>query len=153
MPDETPIPDPALYFALFNEIGIINQLSRTRLEQHLPRDVTTLQFGVLNNLTRVRDGRTPQDLANAFEVPKTTMTHALAGLESKGFVQMRPNPKDGRSKQVWLCDDGRDFRNEMIQAVAGEMGPLTGQFSRDRVERLLPELSALRAIMDKARDP
>lgn len=152
MPDDQPIPDQALYFQLFNEIGIINQLSRTRLESTLPTDVTSLMFSVLNHLVRLGDGRTPQDIARAFEVPKTTMTHALACLEGKGFVEMRPNPDDGRSKQVWLMPAGQSFRDKIIEAVTADMVPLIGGFSRERVEAILPELAELRQILDKARD-
>jgi len=152
MPDDQPIPDQALYFQLFNEIGIINQLSRTRLEAILPSDVTSLMFSVVNHLVRLGDGRTPQDIARAFEVPKTTMTHALACLEGKAYVQMRPNPRDGRSKQVWLMEAGQVFREETIEAVATDMMPLVGGFSRERVEAMLPELAELRQILDKARD-
>ena len=153
MPDDPPIPDHAVYFGLFTEIGIINQLSRAVLEEQLPPDITILQFSVLNGLIRVRDGRTPQDLAIAFQVPKTTMTHTLAGLQAKGFVRLGPNPKDGRSKLVWITDPGRAFRNGVIADTAPRLAEIAPDFDRARVERLLPELAALRAILDRARDP
>ena len=76
----------ALYFRFFNEIGIISQLSRTMMDMRLPEGVNTSHFSVLNHLIRVQDGRTPLALARAFQVPKTTMTHTLAGLEKLGFV-------------------------------------------------------------------
>ena len=71
------------FFNFFNEIGIIAQLSRTLLEARLPDGMTAMHFFIVNHLIRVADGRTPLDLARAFQVPKTSMTHSLAGLERR----------------------------------------------------------------------
>ena len=98
-----------ILFRFFNEIGIIEQLSRAQLEARLPDGMIAPHFAVLNHLTRVRDGQTPLALARAFQVPKTTMTHTLKGLEQHRLVEMRPNPEDGRSKRVWLTDQGRQY--------------------------------------------
>lgn len=144
-------PTPA-FFRLFNEIGIIEQLSRTLLEARLPAGLTAAHFGVLNNLTRVRDGRTPLELARAFQVPKTTMTHTLAGLERRGLVEMRPNPDDGRSKLVWLTDAGRAVRSASIAALSPDIARIAARFPPDAAERLIPALTELREILDADRD-
>ena len=144
---------PPPHFALFNEIGIIAQLSRTVMEEELPDGLTAPHFGVLNHLTRVRDGQTPLALATAFQVPKTTMTHTLGGLEARGLVELRPNPKDGRSKQVWLTDKGRAQRLEAVARVSARMGPFAEAFPAEDVARLLPDLVKIREFLDKARDP
>ena len=99
MPDENTSPDNSIprYFQLFNEIGIVEQLARAMFEARLPDGMLVTHFSVLNHLVRVGDGRTPLALARAFQTPKTSMTHTLAGLERHGMVDMRPNPKDNRS--------------------------------------------------------
>ena len=102
MPEDKGTP----YFRLFNEIGILAQLSRAVFEARLPGGMLVSHFAVLNHLIRVEDGRTPRELARAFQVPKTTMTHTLAGLESAGYVRMKPNAEDGRSKRVWITPAG-----------------------------------------------
>lgn len=68
------MPETALsdYFRLFNEIGIIGQLSRTLLEARLPPGFVMAQFTVLNHLVRMGDGRTPLAIAQAFQVPKNS---------------------------------------------------------------------------------
>jgi hypothetical protein len=71
-----------LYFRLFNEIGIIEQLSRARFEARLPKGVLVPHFTVLNHLMRVEDGRTPLELARAFQVPKTTLSPRWRGWRS-----------------------------------------------------------------------
>ena len=117
----------AAIFAFFNEVGILNQLATTLFNKRLPDGVTVAHFSVLNHLIRVRDGQTPLTLASAFQVPKTTMTHTLLGLEARGLVETRPNPKDGRSKQVWLTPTGRAFRDEAIGLLAGDVAAMASR--------------------------
>jgi len=140
------------FFAFFNEIGIIAQLSRALFEAHLPDGVTVPHFSVLNNLVRVRDGRTPLELARAFQVPKPSMTNTLAGLEARGMVEMRANEEDGRSKRVWLTDKGRAFRQEAIASLRDATGPMQQQVGLERVLEMLPHLAHVRVVLDRMRE-
>ena len=140
------------YFALFNEIGIISQLSRARMEAELPDGLLASHFGVLNHLIRVKDGQTPLKLATAFQVPKTTMTHTLMGLEKHGLVEMRPNPRDGRSKCVWITEAGVSLRNETIMKLGAGMQDLAEAFPTEKIGDLAPRLAEIRKFLDAARD-
>jgi DNA-binding MarR family transcriptional regulator len=142
----------ALYFRLFNEIGIIQQIATAFLEARLPDGLAAPHFTVLNHLIRVEDGRTPLQLARAFQVPKTTMTHTLSGLEKRGFIAMKPNPEDGRSKRVWLTPAGRACRDQAIANMADIFAVLEAEFSPDTVEAMLPDLERLRVFVDALRD-
>jgi DNA-binding MarR family transcriptional regulator len=150
-PGPDPGPDPLRYFALFNEVAIVEQLSRALLEARLPPPLIAPHFAVLNHLVRVRDGRTPLELAGAFQVPKTTMTHTLAGLAQAGLVEARPHPEDGRSKQVFLTEAGRRVRKDAIAALAPEMTSIAEGFPPERVEAVLPALADLRRLLDARR--
>lgn len=142
----------ALFFQVFNEVGIIEQLSRALLQAQLPPGFLVSHFSVLNHLVRVQDGRTPLELARAFQTAKTTMTHTLAGLDKAGYVEMRPNTEDARSKRVWISDTGRAFREQAIVSVKPDLERVAAEFPADRVLNLLPELEELRKIMDRQRD-
>ena len=142
----------SLYFSLFNEVGIIAQLSRALFEARLPQGFLVSHFSVLNHLIRVRDGQTPLQIANAFQVPKTTMTHTLAVLEKHGLVEMRPNPQDGRSKCVWLTQAGRAFREDTIAGMGPDMVDLAAHFSPEYVGEVVPKLSEIRKFLDARRD-
>lgn len=148
------MPETALsdYFRLFNEIGIIGQLSRTLLEARLPPGFVMAQFTVLNHLVRMGDGRTPLAIAQAFQVPKNSMTHSLAVLEREGLIALRPNPQDGRSKLVYLTDAGRVFRDDVIAAFAPDVARIAAAFPPELVARLLPDLERLRKVLDADRD-
>lgn len=141
------------YFRLFNEIGILSQLGRAVLEAGLPDGLISSHFGVVNHLIRVGDGPTPLDLARAFQTPKTSMTHTLAGLEKLGMIEMRPNPDDGRSKRVWLTGKGRTMRDDTVAQMAPAFVKLSEQFPPEKVQAILPELSALRVLLDQNRAP
>ncbi|MEM8591714.1 MAG: MarR family transcriptional regulator [Pseudomonadota bacterium] len=147
MPDE-----PAPLFELFNEIGIIQQLSRAFFEERLPSGMVLPHFSVLNHLVRVGEGRTPVEIARAFQVPKNSLTHTLAGLERRDFIEMRPNPKDKRSKTVWLTEAGRTFRAEAIARVGRDMLPILPEMDPSEVATTLRFLRHLRTTLDRARD-
>jgi DNA-binding MarR family transcriptional regulator len=149
MPDTS----TAIFFEVFNEIGIIEQLSRAILEARLPHGLIAPHFTVLNHLCRVADGRTPMEMARAFQVPKTSMTHTLKGLESHGLVELRPNAEDGRSKRVWLTQAGRALRDQAIADLGPEFAKLARGFDMDRLVAIQPVLSDLRQYLDAARDP
>lgn len=149
---EEPV-DPRMIFALFNEIGIIEQLSRAMFEARLPKGVLVSHFAVLNHLIRVGDGRTPLELAQAFQVPKTTLSHTLALLERRGWIEMRPNPEDKRSKRVWITDTGRAFREDAIGALGPDMAKLACHPALQGVEDLVSRLANIRKHLDDARDP
>lgn len=142
----------ALYFSFFNEIGIIEQLSSSLLEARLPEGFLVSHFSVLNHLIRVGDGPTPLRLARAFQVPKTTMTHTLAGLEKHELIEVRPNPDDGRSKCVWLTPKGRAFRDGAIASMADDMAGFARHFEAPVIADLVPKLAEIRKYLDAARD-
>ena len=148
MPSEQTDP----YFAFIYEIGIINQIGTAFLETRLPNGLLVSHFGVVSHLVRVCDGATPLELSRAFQVPKTTMTHTLAGLEKHGLVEMRPNPGDKRSKQVWLTHAGKQFRDEALLKMLPLFAALGEQFPPNRVAEMLPDLSEFRTLFDHLRN-
>ena len=151
MPDDQPTPED-IFNAFFLEVGILSQLSRAMFDLRLPPGIGVAQFSVLNHLVRVRDGRTPLDLARAFQVPKTSMTHSLAVLERHGLIRLAPNPADGRSKCAFITAEGRTFRQTALEALAPDIRALAARFPAARLAGVLPTLTELRRIMDKLRD-
>lgn len=139
-------------FTLFNEIGIINQLTRVLFEASLPPGIQISHFSVINNLVRVGDGTTPLKLARAFQVAKTTMTHTLSGLEKRGYISLQPNPRDGRSKCVFLTDAGLEFRNKAIAALDPDISAFAEVFPVDLIAETTEVLSRIRKYLDTSRD-
>jgi DNA-binding MarR family transcriptional regulator len=141
-----------LYFAFFNEIAIIAQLAGSLFERRLPGGFLVSHFAVLNHLVRLGDGKTPVDLARAFQVPKTTMTHTLSGLEKAGLIAFAPNPKDGRSKRVMLTGAGRAFRDDAVAALGPDLRGMGQAIPLARLMEALPLLEEVRRYLDAERD-
>ncbi len=142
----------ARIFGFFNEFGIITQLSTTLLARSLPDGIHPSHFSILNHLTRTGDGKTPVRIANAMQVTKNTMTHSLKVLEGRGFVDVRPNPEDGRGKLVFLTDAGRAFRADAIAKAAARFSALMTPELMEMADRMQPDLVALRQHLDANRD-
>lgn len=142
---------PPTAFRVLNEIAIIHQLASTRFEAVLPHGLTLSQFTVLNHFVRLGGERNLIALANAFQVSKATMSGVVANLARKGFVNMRPDPKDGRGKLVSLAETGRNAHAESIAAIAPDLARITAHHGEQALQALLPDLMALRAFLDRSR--
>lgn len=151
-PDLPETSNAQLIFDVLNEIGIIAQLSRALLESRLGDGLTQQHFGALNHLVRLGDGRTPLEMARAFQVPKTSMSHTLAGLEKRGLIHMAPNPKDGRGKLIYLTDEGRKLRETAITTITPDIIAMIPQFGAEDAHAVLPPLRKLRTLLDTARN-
>lgn len=143
--------DPAL-FRLFIEIGIISQLSTTMFERVMPHDLTVAQFSLLNHLSKRDKPQPPLKLANAFQVSKGTMTSTIGRLESKGFVEVTPNPKDGRGKFVSVTDTGLAARKDAVDSLGPDLAWMADHVSQKSVVDLTEELAEIRKLLDARRD-
>ena len=141
-----------LAFQFFNEIGIINQLSTAILNARLPEGLHVSHFSVLNHLTRLGDGKTPLSLASAFQVTKGTMTHTLSGLSQRGLVRLAPHATDGRSKLVFLTEEGRTFHRRAIDSLGPVFEMLEDKIDFAALIEVLPLLQEVRATLDENRD-
>ena len=149
--NDGPPEDPAI-FVFFNEIGIIEQLSRSRFERVLPDGLRISQFAVLNHFVRLGGEPRPAELARAFQVTKGAMTNTLGRLEARGLIEVRPDPADGRAKRVRITEAGRRMREACLAALAPAIAELGQDFDPAEFAQALPFLQRLRAYMDKARD-
>lgn len=140
-----------VYFELFTEVGILAQLSRALFEGAQADGLTLPHFSVLSHLVRRGDGVSPLTLSRAFQTPKASMTNTLAGLETRGLIETRPNPEDGRGKLVFLTDAGRARYEAAVMAAAPDLVAVTAEHDPEAARTLVPMLAALREVMDRNR--
>ena len=143
--------DPVLFW-FFNEIGIIEQLSRTAFERVMPAGMKLSQFTVLNHFVRLGGTRSPAELATAFQVTRGAMTNTLQKLETKGYIEIRPDPQDGRSKQVTITDAGESARAAAVAALAPHLDRLSCLLDLSEIESVLPALVRVRETLDEDRN-
>jgi DNA-binding MarR family transcriptional regulator len=84
------------------------RLTRTIRNQRIDTSVTLTHLAALATLD-VRGPMSPGELANLERVQPPSMTKILAKLESKGLIDRRPHPSDGRQAIVSLTDAGLDL--------------------------------------------
>jgi DNA-binding MarR family transcriptional regulator len=68
------------------------------------------RFDVLNH-AGTPEGRTQQELAASLLVTKGNVTQLLDAMEHEGLVERR---RDGRSKRIYLTDQGRALRRDVV---------------------------------------
>ncbi len=142
--------DP-ITFTLFNEIGIIEQLARTRMSHALPEGLQVSHFAVLNHFARLGGEKSPAQLARAFQVTKGAMTNTVQKLERAGYVSVRPDGADGRRKLVSLTPEGRAMRDRAIAAIVPAFELVTREIGAERLRAALPVLRDLRILLDAKR--
>lgn len=138
-------------FQFFNEIGIINQLATDIFQSNMPDGLHVSHFSVLNHLVRLGDGVTPLKITNAFQVSKGTMTNTLSVLSKRGLIRIAPHESDGRSKVVYLTDEGRAFQKQAIESLFPAIQQLGEKMDWARVIENIPELERVRKILDEDR--
>lgn len=144
--------DP-LAFEVFNEIGIIDQLTNAAFTAVLPKGMTIAQFTVLNHFERLGlSEKSPADLASAFQITRPTMTSTLARMEKAGLIAINPDPADGRAKLVSVTKAGRAMRETCLQRLAGPLAEAQAVLSEKTLAQLLPLLKEVREILDRLRD-
>lgn len=155
---DSPQPDKVrALFDLFNEIGIVNQLSSTRFDRVLPEGLTRSQFSVLNNFVRLGGTRNPLQLARAFQVTKGAMTNTLKRLEARGSITLSVDPVDKRGKIVKITKSGRALRERAIKAASAELSEVAtllsgAQMDDHLLDDMLSNLRKIRELLDSARD-
>lgn len=144
--------DP-LAFEVFNEIGIINQLTSAAFSAVLPKGMTIAQFSVLNHFERLGlEEKSPAELASAFQVTRPTMTSTLARMQKSGLVRIKPDPDDGRAKLVSITAAGKKMRIKCLQLLAGPMADAEAVLPKSNLQKLLPLLREMREKLDRLRD-
>ena len=142
--------DPAA-FRFFNEIGIIEQLARTRFDRVLPNSMSVAQFSVLNHFVRLGGERSLVELARAFQVSKPAMGKLVQRLAARRLLALRGNPDDSRGKLVSLTPRGAAARDAAIAALAPELARLQRALGAMVFADSLENLARVRQWLDDNR--
>lgn len=134
---------------VMTEIGIISQLSNARLEKI--SGMPSAQFGLLSHFMRRGGEESPAQLASAFQVGKSAMTHTLQRVEAAGWIAIRPDPVDGRRKWVSLTPAGAAAYGEALKGLRPHLEAMRSAFTDEEFQAVLPFLRALRIWFDENR--
>ncbi|TNF20104.1 MAG: MarR family transcriptional regulator [Rhodobacteraceae bacterium] len=139
----------SLAVALFSELFTADQMMRNRLSRMLPKGMELSHFSVLNHLARFKQERTPAQLARAFHVTRGAMTNTLGKLEIAGYVHIRPDWDDARSKLVTISPAGVRARDTALEVITPLITELVSELGADKVRAALPILRELRLKLEE----
>lgn len=145
---EEPINATLLMFDVLTEIHMLAQLSGADFNQCQDHKLHMSHFRILNKLFREGAAQTPQALAKAQGLTKATMTSSLKKLSDEGLVEMFDNPKDARSKLVFLTTKGKRMRLQAIENASPKMVEYAASLSTEMLKSLLQNLRELHQSVD-----
>lgn len=82
-----------------------------QLEQNMNRQVqelelTRAQSHIIGLLMHREEAPCARDLEAAFDLSHATVSGLLSRMEAKGFIEVRPDPKDRRVKRIYILERG-----------------------------------------------
>jgi DNA-binding MarR family transcriptional regulator len=109
-----------------------------------PFELHPREFAVLRAVS-VEDGQTQQALGDRLQIPRSRMVSIVDELETRGFLERRPNPADRRVREIHVTETGRAvIEQAFAKALAYERqvtDPLTAE-ERTQLYDLLDRLSS-----------
>lgn len=69
-------------------------------------DLTSAQGHVIGFLKHAKEPPCARDLETTYGLSHATVSGILSRMESKGFIEQRPDPKDRRVKRIYLLERG-----------------------------------------------
>jgi DNA-binding MarR family transcriptional regulator len=104
-------------------------------------------YDVLLELSR-QDGLRPFDIEERVLLAQYNLSRLLDRLQSAGYVERRPCPKDGRGQIVLITASGRELQKRMWPtyqaAIARHVGEKLSDIDAETLARLLAKLTSKR---------
>lgn len=82
-------------------------------------DLTPVQSRVMGYLAHRQDPACAKDVEAEFGLTHPTVSGILSRLEKKGFIEFRPDPRDGRCKRIYVLEKGNEHIDQ-IRRIIGE---------------------------------
>ncbi len=147
------IPSVPLGFKIINWIGIIDQLTTTQMRQILSEtELPPPQFVLLNHFShRPQEGKTVSKIAWAMQQPQPGITKTVSKLVKKGYLRDEANPEDGRSKNLFITETGKNAHRHAQGLLMSSMGDTFDNWPEQDMEQLFELLDRLKVHFDSNR--
>ncbi len=119
---------------------LVNDVARLMRREYGRRvkgmNLTRSQWWVMVHLIRF-DGCNQTQLAEELDIGKVALGGLLDRLESRGWIERRPDPDDRRAKRVYLTEAGRPLIAEMQEKARGVHRLIISGMDRGDQDRLV----------------
>ena len=152
MSDSSPLPTNALLRTAYNAVS-----ARIFAGVKAGTDFDDLRpaHGNAMEQLELEDGLRLTEMATRAGITVQSMGELVDDLESKGYLERRPDPTDRRAKRIHLTKRGRKNARIAKQATAAledHLAELLGQQHYQQLRRSLQQIIAADARDDKPRD-
>lgn len=114
-------------------------------------DLNTSHHPVFENIDP--DGTRLTDLAARAGMTHQSMSELVAALVTKGYLQRRPDPSDGRARLVCLTSKGRRVVRQALPAITSIERKWANELCEIDLDALKDALRAAVARLEAAREP
>ena len=142
-----PINDP-LAVSLFGEISAIDHLLKVKLSKSLPIGMEFSHFIILNHISTLETEKTPAQLARNFNLTKGAITNTLNKLSKMGYIHVRPDWEDGRSKLISISKAGINARESAVSSIEPILSKLMQIMGAEKTKSIIPFLRDLRILLN-----
>lgn len=106
-------------------------------------ELTATQSWVLSALME-KEGIIQGDLAQTLGIRAVTLGGLVDRMESKKWIERRPDEKDRRAKRIWLTPSGRKLKKVINQSLADVHNIAIGDLPKESVDHLQATISTIR---------
>ena len=107
----------------------------------LELDLTTAQGHAIGYLTHAKEPPCARDIETAFGLSHATVSGILSRMESKGFIEQRPDPHDRRVKRIFLLEKGTACSESIWRRIRESEGIMAEGFTDEELEQFRGYLS------------
>lgn len=114
-------------------------------------DLTSAQGHIMGFLSRQTQPPCSRDLEAHLRLSHPTVSGLLSRLESKGFIELRPDPADRRCKRIYILPKGQQCNERIHQEIDHNEQRITQGFTPGEQQQFLAFLD--RAIQNMGTVP
>lgn len=114
-------------------------------------ELTAAQGHIMGYLTHCTEPPCPRDVEEKFHLSHPTVSGILSRLEQKGFLELRPDPRDRRCKRIWVLPKGMECHDLMHSTILSNEERLVRDFTPEERELFCQFLQ--RAISNMGHTP
>ena len=106
-------------------------------------ELTATQSLVLSTLLE-KEGIIQGDLAQRLCIRAVTLGGLVDRMESKNWIERRPDERDRRAKRIWLTPGGRKLKKVINQALTDVHNIAIGDLPKETVDQMQETITTVR---------
>ncbi|MBE6951340.1 MAG: MarR family transcriptional regulator [Ruminococcaceae bacterium] len=117
---------------------LLEQIMNRKLQE---LDLTSAQGHAIGFLTHAAEAPCARDIESTYGLSHATVSGILSRMESKGFIEVRPDPRDRRVKRIYLLDKGTACSKSIARHIEESERIMTEGFTEEELEQFRAYLS------------